>query len=259
MQTLTIILAFILGIAIGSFLNVCIYRLPLRQSLTSGYSVCPSCGKRLTALDMLPILSCLILGGKCRYCKERISSQYPIVELLTGILYALLVVKFGLSIQLPFYAALLSMLIVITWIDIKHKIIPNGIVIAGLTVGVIQLAISFFSYGLAHWSQYVIGFFAGGLPLLLIALFCTHVLKKDAMGGGDIKLMAFTGLIIGWKLIIPSYFIGIIAAAIFGVIALSAGKKERRDEIPFGPFLSIGIIISIFFGNELIDWYLGLL
>lgn len=259
MQIITIIFTFILGIVVGSFLNVCIYRLPLKKSVASGYSACPSCGKRLTALDMIPVFSYLFLRGKCRLCNAHIPAQYPIVELLTGILFTLLAVKFGLNIQFPFYAALISMLIVITWIDLKHMIIPNGIVITGLIVGVIQLAFSCFSSSLQHWSQYVIGFFAGGLPLLLIAGICTLVLKKEAFGGGDIKLMAFAGLIIGWKLIIPSYFIGLITGAIVGVIALSTGKKERGDEIPFGPFLSVGIVTSIFFGNELIDWYLGLL
>lgn len=259
METVLIVLSFILGIVIGSFLNVCIYRLPRHESISDGYSSCPGCGTRLTVVDLVPVFSYLFLRGKCRHCKAHISCQYPIVEMLTGVLFVLLYVKFGLSIQLPFYAALISLLITITWIDFKHMIIPNGIVIVGLVIGAIQLAVTFFTDALGHWSEYVIGFFAGGLPLFLVACFCTYILKKDALGGGDIKLMAFAGLITGWRLMIPSYFIGIMAGAIVGVIALSTRKKQRGDEIPFGPFLSIGIIISIFAGNELIDWYLGLL
>ena len=139
-------------------------------------------------------------------------------------------------------------------------IIPNGLVIAGLVVGAAQLIASIFTKGIFEdWWVYAIGFGAGGLPLLLIALFCTYVLKKDAIGGGDIKLMAFVGLILGWKLIIPAYFIGIVVGALASIILLATGKKKRGDEIPFGPFLCLGSAVSVFFGTEIINWYIGLI
>jgi leader peptidase (prepilin peptidase)/N-methyltransferase len=249
---------FILGLVIGSFLNVCICRLPLRQSIVTAPSACPACGERLRPWDLVPVLSYLFLGGKCRYCKARISVQYPLIELLTGALFALLYVRFGLVWPLPAYMALAALLIAISVIDLKHMEIPNGLVIAGLAVGIAQLAASFFAPGFEAWHSYVIGFFAGGLPLLLIALFCTYVLKKDAMGGGDIKLMAFCGLIIGWKLVITAYLIGIIAGAAVGVLLMALNKKKRGDAIPFGPFLSLGVMLSVFFGYSIIDWYMGL-
>ena len=252
------VIIFILGITIGSFLNVCIYRLPLQKSIVTSPSACPSCGHRLGVLDLVPIFSYLFLGGKCRYCKAKISAQYPLIEALNGVLYTLLYIRFGLVWPLLVYMALVSLLIVISMIDIRQMEIPNGLVIAGLVLGVIQLAASVFTPHFEAWYSYVIGFFAGGLPLLLIALFCTYVLKRDAMGGGDIKLMAFIGLIIGWQLTITAYIIGIFTGAIIGVVMMSTGKKKRTDAIPFGPFLSLGAILSVFFGYAIIHWYLGL-
>jgi leader peptidase (prepilin peptidase)/N-methyltransferase len=259
MEILGGVFIFIFGLIIGSFLNVCIYRLPLKKSIVTSPSACPGCGCRLKPPDLIPVFSYLFLGGKCRYCKAKISAQYPVVELLNGMLYALLYIRFGLEWVLPAYMALFSLLIVITMIDFKHMEIPNGLVIAGLAVGAAQLAASIFTPYFDAWHSYVIGFFAGGLPLLLIALFCAYVLKKDAMGGGDIKLMAFAGLIIGWKLVIPAYLIGIVAGALAGVALMALRKKRRTDAMPFGPFLSLGVVLSVFFGQALTDWYLGLI
>lgn len=258
MEVLLGIIIFLLGLCIGSFLNVCIYRLPLHKSIVTSPSACPACGARLRAYDLIPVFSWLLLRGRCRYCGARISTQYPLIEALNGALYLLLYLRFGLVWTLPVYMALLSLLVVISMIDIRHMEIPNGLVIAGLVVGTAQLAASVFTPYFGAWPSYVIGFFAGGLPLLLIALFCAYVLKKEAMGGGDIKLMAFAGLIIGWKLVITSYLIGVVAGALFGVLLMASGRKKRSDAIPFGPFLSLGVMASVFFGQALISWYLGL-
>jgi leader peptidase (prepilin peptidase)/N-methyltransferase len=181
------------------------------------------------------------------------------VEALTGALYVLLYVRFGFVWPLPVYLALVSLLIAISAIDISHMEIPDGLIVAGLIVGGAQLAASIFTPHFGAWHSYVIGFFAGGLPLLLIALFCMYALKKDAIGGGDIKLMAFCGLIIGWKLVITAYLIGIVAGAVFGLVLMALNKRKSSDAIPFGPFLSLGVILSVFFGDALIGWYLGLL
>jgi leader peptidase (prepilin peptidase)/N-methyltransferase len=251
---------FLFGIIIGSFLNVCIYRIPKGESLSAKGSACPSCGAKLTILDLAPVLSYIAIGGKCRHCKAKISMQYPIIETITGIIFLLLYLKYGLEWMTLVYAALAALLIVITLIDYRHMIIPNGLIIAGLIIGAAQLATSIFTNGIFDsWLVYTIGFFAGGLPLFLIAAFSTYVLKKEAIGGGDIKLMAFAGLILGWKLIIPAYFIGIVAGALISIYLLVSGRKKRGDEIPFGPFLCFGIAVSLFFGKEIINWYMGLL
>ncbi len=263
------IIVFFVGIVIGSFLNVCVYRLPLERSIAKGFSACPQCGARLTAVDLVPILSYVALRGECRHCGGKISPEYPIVESVTGLLFVFLYLRFvhvtGLVISGSFwdlliYAALVSLLIVIALIDYRHMIISNGLVIAGLVLGGIKLAVSIFLPAVfGGWTLYAIGFAAGGLPLLLIALFSVWVLKKEAIGGGDIKLMAFVGLVIGWKLVIPAYLIGIVTGALAGVILMATGKKERGDEIPFGPFLCFGVLTSVFFGDALINWYMGLL
>ncbi len=250
---------FLFGIIIGSFLNVCILRLPENKSIVTGASSCPACGTQLTARDLVPVFSYLFLRGKCRHCGKGISAQYPLVELTAGVLFLLLYVKFGLAWPLPVNAALVSILIVVSLIDWRHMEIPNGLIIALLFVGAAQLAATIFTGVFGSWTSYVIGMLAGGLPLLLIALLCQFILKKEAFGGGDVKLMAAAGLVIGWKLVITSYVIGIITGAVFGVILLSTGRKTRKDAMPFGPFLALGTTASVFFGNELINWYLGLI
>lgn len=253
------ILIFIIGITFGSFLNVIIFRVPNEESIASSPSACQGCGHRLTAIDMVPIFSYVFLRGKCRHCKAKISPQYPIVEALTGILFVLLYLKFGLAYELIVFAALAALLIAISFIDFKHMIIPNGLIIAMLVVGAAQLIVTIFTGYFGYWLDYVIGFFAGGVPLFLIGIFCMYVLKKEAVGGGDVKLMAAAGLIIGWKLVIPAYLIGIILGAIISILLIATKRKKRGDEIPFGPFLCIGVMASVFFGQELINWYLGLL
>jgi leader peptidase (prepilin peptidase)/N-methyltransferase len=253
------ICVFLFGMIIGSFLNVCILRLPESRSIITGPSSCPACGTQLTARDLVPVFSYIFLRGKCRHCGKRISAQYPLVELMAGVLFLLLYVKFGLAWQLPVNAALVSILIVVALIDWRHMEIPNGLVIALLVLGAVQLAATIFTGVFGNWTSYVIGMFAGGLPLLLIALICQLMLKKEAFGGGDVKLMAAAGLVIGWKLVITSYAIGIISGAVFGVILLLTGSKKREDAMPFGPFLALGITASVFFGNDLINWYLGLI
>lgn len=260
MQWIVGLLIFFAGICIGSFLNVCICRVPKGLSIAKGFSACPQCGARLTGTDLVPIISFVVLRGKCRHCGCAISPIYPLVESITGALFLLLYGKFGLSFNLIIYAALVSLLITITMIDIKYMMIPNGLIIAGLVVGGIKLIAAIFTNAFdGGWPLYAIGLFAGALPLLLIALFYAWVLKKEAIGGGDIKLMAFAGLIVGWKLIIPAYLIGVVTGALAGIALMAAGKKKRGDEIPFGPSLCFGILISVFFGNELIAWYLGLI
>lgn len=252
------IIVFLFGLVIGSFLNVCIIRLPEGRSVVSGRSSCPGCGAALSPADLVPLFSYLFLRWKCRRCGMRISPLYPAVESLTGILFALLFAAFGLSWRLPVYMALIAVLIAVAFIDWRTMTIPDGLIIALLVVGAVQLAVTVFTGIFGSWLDYAIGFFAGGLPLLLLALLIAYVFKKEAFGGGDIKLMAAAGLVVGWRLVITSYVLGIILGGIAGAVMLASGRKKRGDEMPFGPYLSVGIAASVFFGDALINWYLGM-
>ncbi len=242
----------IAGLIIGSFLNVCIYRIPLKKSIVYPHSACAECGHKLGLLDLFPVISYIFLRGRCRYCGKKISAVYPLVELLTAAMFILLYIKFGLSWPLIVFLAVVSLLVITSFIDIRHKEIPDGLVIALLVIGAIYTV-----YDFKNWLEHIIGFFAGGLPLLLIAFFSEYALKKEGMGGGDIKLMAALGLIIGWKLIMLSLTAGIIIGAIAGLILIAAMRADKKANIPFGPFLAIGFFISVMAGNEIINWYIS--
>lgn len=244
------VLVFILGLLVGSFLNVCIFRIPLRQSVVTTPSHCGACGKRIRSHDLIPVLSYLLLGGKCRFCGEKISLRYPMVELLNAAAYLLIYQACGLSIQFMGFSLLASSLIVIAFIDYDHKIIPDGVVLLLIGAGVIY---SVFARDIT-WLDRLIGFFAASLPLYLILL-----LSKGGVGGGDIKLMAAVGIYLGWKLTLLSLLIGAVLGSIVAVILLIMKRKTRKDEIPFGPALAVGIMAAALYGNRLLDWYLGLL
>lgn len=244
------VLVFILGLLIGSFLNVCIFRIPLRQSVVTTPSHCGSCGKRIRSYDLIPVLSYLLLGGKCRFCGEKISLRYPMVELLNAGIYLLIYQACGLSIQFIGFALLASALIVIAFIDYDHKIIPDGIVLLLVGAGIIY---SVFAQDIT-WLDRLIGFFVASLPLYLLLL-----LSRGGVGGGDIKLMAAVGIYLGWKLTLLSLFMGAVLGSIVAVILLILKRKTRKDEIPFGPALAVGIMAAALYGNRLLDWYLGLL
>lgn len=258
MEIIAGVIIFLFGLIIGSFLNVCILRLPEGKPISRGRSACPGCGATLSPPDLVPLFSYLILRGKCRHCGMKISPLYPAVESLTGVLFVLLFIAAGLSWQLLVYMALTAILVAAAFTDWRTMTIPDGLIIALLIVGAVQLAATILTGVFGNWLDYVIGFFAGGVPLLLLALLFTYVFKKEAFGGGDIKLMAAAGLITGWELVVTSYIIGIILGGIAGVVLLASGKKKRGDEMPFGPYLAIGILASVFFGNALINWYLGM-
>lgn len=247
------IFVFIFGLLIGSFLNVCIYRIPLNISFVKGRSYCVSCNLLIPWYCNIPLFSYMFLKGRCRNCGEKISPIYPVIELINPILYLLLYMVYDLSIMFLFYAALFSILVVISFIDIKHQIIPNGLVLAiiilGATNGVYQ---TIFSYAL--WYTWVIGFFAASLPLLILGL-----IFPEGMGGGDIKLMAAVGLFIGWKLILLSLFIGAIYGGIISIYVIASKRGNRKTALPFGSMLSLGIISCVLVGDQLIKIYLSLI
>ncbi|HZK60914.1 MAG TPA: prepilin peptidase [Anaerovoracaceae bacterium] len=237
---------FTLGLLIGSFLNVCIYRIPENISVAKGFSFCPTCKNRIQPYDLIPVISYLFLKGSCRHCKSHISAKYPLVELLTGVLFILVYFQFGLTPYAGLTAILVSVLVAITFIDLKHQIIPDGLSLIIFASGIPAAFLS----GLSPW-EHVIGFFAVSVLLLIIAF-----LSNGGMGGGDIKLMAAAGLFLGWKLILLSLMIASIIGAIISIGLLVLKKADRKSMVPFGPFLSIGIIISVLYGNTLIMWYL---
>jgi len=244
------ILVFVFGLIIGSFLNVVIYRFPRNESIVYPPSHCTNCKSELKPYDLVPIVSYIFLRGRCRYCGNRISIRYPIVELLTGFIYLILFIYFGISIKSLLYAFLASLLIVITFIDMEHKIIPNKVILIGLIAGA-AFRVLMFNYGL--W-DYIVGFLIGGGVLLLISL-----LSGGEMGGGDIKLMAMIGLFIGWKLTISTLFLAVVLGAIGGIAMILFKIKTRKDYIPFGPYISIACLISILYGYDLLNMYIKLI
>ncbi|WHH59664.1 A24 family peptidase [Petroclostridium sp. X23] len=243
------IFILIFGLVIGSFLNVCIYRIPLKQTIVTDPSHCVACGKRIKWYDLIPVISYIILGGKCRVCKQKISMKYPLVELFNGAVYLWIYSFYGLSVQFYAFGFLASCLIVISFIDFEHQIIPNGIIIFMMIFGII---FPYFNKSLGY-SDAVIGFFAASIPLLIIA-----ILSRGGMGGGDIKLMAVAGLFLGWKLILLALILGCIVGSVIGLALILLKKIQRRDKIPFGPFLATGIFIAMLYGNQILQWYIGM-
>ncbi len=251
-----------LGAIIGSFLNVCIYRIPKEESIVKPSSRCPSCGTPIKFYDNIPILSYLFLRGKCRYCNAKLSIRYPLIEILNAVLYVIVFSRFGTGSPwvLAVYFVFVSTLIVIFFIDIDHQIIPNSITYPGIPLSVILgatiLPDPFLRYELLGVKASLIGFLVGGGSFYLIAVIGKMILKKDAMGGGDIKMMAMIGGIMGWKGIILTTFVGSLFGSIVGVSLIMLKGREFGSKIPFGPYLAFGSLISLLWGQDILVWYL---
>ena len=250
-------LIFLGGIMLGSFYNVCIYRIPLSMSVIRPSSHCENCHHALAPLDLVPVFSWVLLGRKCRYCKAPISFRYPMVELLTGLLFLLLYLKFQLSPSFFLYLVFVSILIIIAFIDIDHRIIPDRFIIIGLVLGVIALLAPMGS--VFAWKDALFGALVGGGSLLLMDIAGRIFFKKEGMGFGDVKLMAMAGILLGFQRTAVSLLIAVWIAAVAGIIVLRTRKDPEDHYIPFGPFLAAGCVFSIFFGKELIRWYISLL
>lgn len=240
---------FLLGLIVGSFLNVVIYRLPEEKSIVNPPSHCPNCNTRLKVIDLIPVLSYLSTGGKCRYCGEKISFQYPFVELLTAFLFLGAYLKFGFSFELLFMLLLLSSLVVISFIDYKYMIIPNVITYSGVMIGLLYAII--FDY--IKIVNSLLGIFIPALLLLIVAL-----IFKGGMGMGDVKLVAMLGAFLGYKYTLAGIFIGSVFGSIIGLALMGLGLIKRKTRIPFGPFICFGAMLMIFFGNQLINMYFNL-
>lgn len=250
-----IFIAFLFGAVIGSFLNVCIYRLPRGESVAWPSSHCPSCQQPIAWYDNIPMVSFLVLGGQCRRCAAPISWRYPVVELANAVGYALLVWRFGLGWPTLAYAVLFSALLVVTAIDLVHFIIPNVITIPGILVGLVAAA-TILPVGI--WNA-LLGVLIGGGVLWLLALVSPYVFGKEGMGGGDIKLLAMIGAFLGWKPTVLTIMIGSIAGSVVGLTLIGLKMMQRDQYIPFGPFLALGAVLALFFYQDLMDWYWGLL
>lgn len=257
------VVVFILGLVIGSFINVLIYRIPLGKSIITPPSSCTGCGKRLTAIDLVPVFSFVFLKGRCRHCGAPISIRYPLVELLTAVIYIILFSKFGLSIPFAAYAFLMIILIAVFFIDIDHRIIPDELVIAGIIGGSLLFVYNIFLplpevFGNGKWWTPAAGFFSGSGLLLLVAVLGSLLYRTDdAMGMGDVKLMAPIGLFLGWKLCLTALFISVLLAGVSSMVLILLRKKNRKDTIPFGPFIVAGTFITIMWGWGILFWMQG--
>jgi len=240
------VIVFIYGIVIGSFLNVCIYRIPKRENIAIVRSHCMTCNHQLKWYDNIPLFSWLILlRGRCRYCKAPISPQYPIIEASNGVLWLLVSFVKGISVDSLLYALLFSALLTLSVIDFRTYEIPAGINIFILTLGLIMTVLHY-----TEWLDHVIGFLAVSIPLYIIIL----VTDGRGIGGGDMKLMATAGLILGWKLIVLAFALGCIIGAPIHLIRMKVSGADRV--LAMGPYLSIGIFVAALWGNNLISWYL---
>ena len=251
---------FLCGLAVGSFLNVCIYRIPLPDvSIHSPRrSFCPECNETIKAHDNIPVLSYLILWGKCRYCRARISVIYPLVELATGTLFLLMFYHFGLTLELLLALAFIAVLLPISVIDARLYIIPNVIIATGLILGVILVcAIAYQRADVWYLLTRLIGAVTGGMALWLIAVIGSAILRKTAMGGGDIKLMALIGLFLGaWPQLVMVIGFSAFGGAIVGSALIISGVKSRQSPIPYGPFLAGAALLVLLWGDRL--WHLYL-
>jgi leader peptidase (prepilin peptidase)/N-methyltransferase len=251
-NVLFVSLIFLFGMCIGSFLNVCIYRLPSSMSIINpSRSFCPLCNSAIPFYDNIPVLSYLWLKGRCRHCNAPISLRYPLVELMTGILAVAILFMFGLTPESIVYFIFISSLLVITFIDIDHQIIPDIITLPGIPMG---LAASFILPAMTFKSS-LLGLLVGGGSLFLVAWTYSLITRKEGMGGGDIKLLGMIGAFIGWKGVLFTIFVASLAGTFAGMIVMLLKGKNLKFAIPFGPFLSIGAMSYVFFGEKIIFWY----
>ncbi len=270
------IVVFLFGLVIGSFLNVCIVRLPRGRSIVNPPSHCPRCKEPIRFYDNIPIISFLLLRGKCRSCGEPISWRYPLVELMNGLLYVWTLRVFGPGGEAFLVMVLSSALIVITFIDLDHQIIPDIITLPGILAGLTFAP--FFMYPLGDTLPFrlgsllpgsgpyliafinsFIGMIIGGVPLLAIGWVWEKLRHVEAMGGGDVKLMGMVGSFLGWKGALLTIMLGALSGSVVGVLLIALKRHKMEKVIPFGPFLATGALVSAFYGPDIISWYLGLI
>lgn len=249
------VLVFIFGLIVGSFLNVCIHRIPRSESILFPPSHCPRCSRRITWKDNIPVISFLFLRGRCRFCGEGISFRYPLVELLTACFSLYLFSVSSSLVEYSIYFVFAASLIAISFIDLQHRIIPNQISIPGIFLGFLAS----FLLPRITWTDSLMGIlFGGGIIYLVIAVYYLFT-RREGMGGGDLKLLAMIGAFLGWKGAVFSLVAGALAGSVLGLILMLVRGWSRRAQIPFGPFLSLGAAGFLCGGERLVDWYLSIL
>lgn len=249
----TVLLLAVLGLVVGSFLNVCIHRLPLGQSIVSPGSRCPGCGYSLRWFDNIPVISYAVLGGRCRTCGASISARYPIVELLTMGVFVAHYFAFGVDILLVPRLLLACALIVLFAIDLEHHLLPNAITLPGIAVGLA------FSLLLPPGLQSaLLGVIVGGGVLWLIGEAYFRFAGQEGMGGGDVKMLAMIGAFLGWKLVLVTLVFSSVAGSVIGLLVLATRRGGMKYALPYGTFLALGAIIASLFGERIVAWYVGL-
>ena len=238
----------VLGLCVGSFLNVVIARLPDGRSIVTPPSACPRCAAPIAWYDNVPVVSFVFLRGKCRSCRVPISWRYPAVELVTAVLFVLAVEARGLSLGLLSALVLVAALVVITAIDLVHQIIPDVVTLPGIALGLLASVAT----GQPAWREALVGVLVGGGLFFLII-----VASRGGMGGGDMKLGAMLGAFLGWKLLLVALLAAVLTGGTVAICLLVLGRKGRKDPVPFGPFLALGGIIGLFWGEGLLQWYLN--
>ncbi len=255
MSWITLFFGFVLGTIVGSFLNVCIHRIPLGKSIVVPSSHCPRCKTPIRFYDNIPLVSFIILQGKCRGCKTPISFRYPLVEFLMGLFSLILLLRFGISTLYLIYLVFFASLTLVSFIDLPHKIIPDLISLPGIVIG---LVLSFLHPQMSLKDS-LIGVLLGGGSLYVVASVYHLVTKREGMGGGDVKLLAMIGAFIGWKGVLFTILCSSFIGSVVGVALMLISSADSKYAVPFGPFLSLGAIIYVLWGEALISWYLGFL
>ncbi len=244
---------FLIGAIIGSFLNVCIHRIPSGESIVFPASHCPACQQAIRPYDNIPLLSYIVLRGRCRACGASISARYPLVEMLAGTAAVAAFSVSGFAPQFLIQFAFLAALIVVTFIDLDHQIIPDAIRLPGIVVGFLSSIV----IGHPGWRDSLIGILLGGGVLWAIAEGYYRLTGREGMGGGDVKLLAMIGAFLGWRAVPVTLMIGSISGTVIGLALMLAQRQDGRTPIPFGPFLAVGAVCAMFFGDSLIAWYLS--
>ncbi len=256
------VVVFVFGAVVGSFLNVCIHRMPREQSVVTPPSHCPHCHERIRWRDNVPLFSYLFLRGRCRHCSARITPRYFLVELLTATLFLLIWLKFG-GVQAVIYWIVVAGLIVATFIDFEHYIIPNEITYGGVVLGLLLSVLyppllNVESVRAGLWLSFL-GVVVGGGTLLLVALLGEWAFKKEAMGMGDVKLLAALGAFLGWEATLFTVFASSVVGGVIGLVLVLLSKKGLQSRIPYGPYIALAALVWIFWGRELIRWYMGMI
>ncbi|HTW23166.1 MAG TPA: prepilin peptidase [Candidatus Baltobacteraceae bacterium] len=268
--------AFLLGLIIGSFLNVCIVRIPERKSIVMPASACPKCGAAIRPYDNIPVLSYLFLRGKCRSCKTKISPMYPLVELLTGLLFLGSYLAFGLSVEALKWATFSAVMVVLVFTDLRERILPDVVNYTGLAFGLALSLATAPADGTAQWlaskmfdfpppppvislADAVLGAFLGSGLLWFVSEAYFRLRKREGMGFGDVKMMLMVGAFLGPKRTLLTIFAGSLLGSIIGVTYILARRKGSNYELPFGTFLGMAALLAAFFGTQVVNWYQSLL